>query len=1112
MNGNHKKRVTVSYKFLATLTFAAFLTGNGVVMAHQASSVADPDGMYMRQQSRTVTGIVTDVSGDPVIGASIMEKGTSNGTITDIGGRFSLNVSENAILLITYIGYKPQEIKAQPNMQITLREDTKLLDEVVVVGYGSQKKANLTGAVASVDVGKTIDSRPITDIGRALQGAVPGLTVSTRSGEIGGAPTIKIRGGVGSPNGDSNPLILVDNVEITDLTLVNPDDIESISVLKDAASSSIYGARAAFGVILITTKARQRNEKVTVKYSNNFAWRTPTSKPTQLPGWQQAEINLAGVMNSSGNNSYTVVGNINVDQQTIDKMKAWSEQYGNGKGLGREMVYGRDFEIDDTGMHFYRTWDWYDMCIKKWMPQQTHNVSINGGNGRTNYGVTLGYLNQEGLTKVNADTYERYNANLTFNTEINRYISIRGNATFTKSDLSKPFNYNSDLYDYLYYLYRWQPMYPYGTYEGKSFRSSLADLEQATRTHNKKDYLRIGGGVTIKPIKDLTVDVDMYYTSIEARNNENGGKLYGYDIFSAKTSLQEMVDSYGNYAAASTDYAREERGRTQMLTTNVVATYSRKIKEHDFKVMAGSNIEESSYRYIWAQKMGLLSQDKPELGLAVGDATVGSTHTSWAVAGFFARANYSYKDRYLLEVNGRYDGSSRFPKNERFAFFPSVSAGYRISEEEFMRPLYPALSTLKLRASYGTVGNQDVGLNRFIETMDGQTDSWIIDGTKQTSVSTPKVVSKSLTWEKVRTIDFGADVRFLEDKLGATFDWYRRTTSDILAASNLPTVLGADSPVENMGAMQTQGWELAVDFRHQFANGLRVTLGAQVTGYQTKITKWNTNTIMPDYNGNGTGWYATADYYQKGMVLGDIWGLKVDRLLQESDFDSNGNLLSHLPDQSQMFPGGYQFAPGDVLYKDLDGDNIITKGTTTDAPGDYCVIGNMLPRYEYGFSVGLDYKNFDFNIFFQGVGKRDLWAMGNQVLPGYTSGEPYYKGAEDYWRPDNTNAFYPRPYIYAQSANGNYRINDRYLLNMAYLRCKTLTVGYTLPKSLTMKAYIQNLRIYFTGENLFEFSKVKPDIDPEIDIRYVDSSADSRNFGRSYPYQRTLSFGLQLTL
>lgn len=280
-----QKRGIFSYKFLVTLTFATFLTGNGMVMAHQAAPVDGLDGMYTQQQSRTVTGVVTDVSGDPVIGASIMEKGTVNGTITDIDGRFSLHVSENAVLVITCIGYKPQEVKAQPHMQVTLREDTELLDEVVVVGYGSQKKANLTGAVASIDVGKTIDSRPIADIGRALQGAVPGLTVSTRSGEIGSAPTIKIRGGIGSPNGDSNPLILVDNVEITDLTLVNPDDIESISVLKDAASSSIYGARAAFGVILITTKTRQRNEKVTVKYSNNFAWRTPTSKPTQLPGW-----------------------------------------------------------------------------------------------------------------------------------------------------------------------------------------------------------------------------------------------------------------------------------------------------------------------------------------------------------------------------------------------------------------------------------------------------------------------------------------------------------------------------------------------------------------------------------------------------------------------------------------------------------------------------------------------------------------------------------------------------------------------------------------------------------------------------------------------------------
>jgi TonB-linked SusC/RagA family outer membrane protein len=1099
---------------LSYLLFAGFILSFAGSINVQANSGNVGESLGLQQSARTVKGTVKDNAGSPLIGVSVSVRGTTIGTITDIDGKFSLNAQSDQIINFTYVGFKPLSVPAnKENLDIVMEEDSQIMSEVVVVGYGVQKKENLTGAVSSIDLNKTVESRPIADVGRALQGAVPGLTISTRSGEIGSAPTIKIRGGMGSPNGSANPLILVDNVEISDITLVNPDDIESISVLKDAASSSIYGARAAFGVVLITTKAKQQHDRLSVNYSTNFAWRTPTKTPEQLPGWQQAEINLLGVQSApSPANSYNIVANMIVDQKTVDGMKAWAQQYGDGKGLGLEMVYGRDFEIDDTGMRFYRTWDWYDMYIKEWMPQQTHNLSISGGNGRTSYGATLGYIHQEGLTKVNPDKYDRYNANLTLNTELSRYITIRANAMYTKTDFDKPFMYASDLYDHMYYLYRWQPSYPYGTIDGKPFRSALTELQQAPMTRRKRDYTRFGGGFTLKPMDGLTVDFDLVYSTIESRYKKFGGKVYAMDLFTARTSLDALVNSYGNYISSAYDYVYEDRGRTQMLTNNIVATYSKKIKDHDFKVMIGSNIETSQYRYITAQKKGLLSISSPELNLATGDQTVGSEHTHWAVAGFFGRINYTFKDRYLLELNGRYDGSSKFPRDDRYAFFPSISAGYRITEEEFMKPLYPALSSLKLRASYGTVGNQDVGLNRFVSTLSGQTDSWIINGIRQTSVSTPTVVSKSLKWETVKTIDFGFDARFLDDKLGVTFDWYKRTTSDVIGSASVPSTLGATSPLQNLGEIETPGWELAVDYRHTFSKDFSITVTGQITDYKTKVKKWTNNTVIPSYGGNGNGWFSDTKVYKEGMILGDIWGLQVDRLLQESDFDASGNLVAGLPDQSKVFPANYKLAPGDVLYKDLDGDGSITRGTSTDKPEDLSVIGNALPRFEYGFSIGAEYKGFDFNMFFQGVGKRKLWAMGNQVLPGYTAGEPYYKGADDYWRPDNTDAFYPRPMNYSQVASGNYQVNDRYLLNMAYLRCKTLTLGYTLPKALVKKAYLGNVRVYFTAENLFEFDNVKPDIDPEIDVRYVGTAADSRNFGRSYPYQRTISFGLQVTL
>lgn len=1089
--------------------FILYMAGSINVQAGQGNSGRPED---MQQDRRLVTGVVLDRSGQPLVGVSVAVQGTTIGTMTDIDGKYSIEAISNQKLKFTYVGHEPIIVEATNTIiDVTMKENVNLMEDVIVVGFGVQKRENLTGAVSTVDINKAVDSRPISDVGRALQGAVPGLTITTKSGEIGSTPNIRIRGGVGSPNSSSKPLILVDNVEISDITLVNPDDIESMSVLKDAASASIYGVRAAFGVILITTKAKNKSERFSVSYSNNFAWRTPTKKPEQLAGWQQAEINLAGVQRA-GANYYDVVGNMRVDQKTIDGMKAWAQQYGNGKSLGSEMVYGRDFEIGVDGARYYRTWDWYDMYIKDWMPQQTHNLSMNGGNGTTNYSMSLGYLHQEGLTKSNPDKYDRYNTMLTLNTQATKWLNVRANVMYTKTDMDKPFVYGTELYDHMYYLYRWQPMYPYGTIDGKPFRSALTELDAAPTTRRKKDYLRLGIGTTLNIMKDLTFDFDFMYSTIEERFNKNGGKVYGYNTFNAFTSLEALLSSYDNYIAPTYDYAYQDKGRTQMLTTNAFATYNLRLKEdHAFKFMVGTNLESNHYNWFSAQRNKLYDPDKPELNLAYGDQYVNSKHTHWAVAGFFGRINYAFKDRYLVELNGRYDGSSMLPGDDRFAFFPSFSLGYRITEENFMQGLKPILSNLKLRGSYGRIGNQDIGTNAAYSILTSTPkDNWVIDGKNTASMGTPSLVYSSLTWEKVTTIDFGLDARFWNDKIGVTFDWYRRTTSDVLAPSTAPFTLGSKAPKRNFGELETPGWELAVDFRHQFANGLTLTFSGQITDYYTKVTKWSDNTNIPTYDGNGNGWYSST-FFKKGMILGDIWGFKVDRILQESDFDASGNPIAGIPDQSAIFKNIKGYGPGDILYKDLDGDKKILTGTSTDKSNDQTIIGNMFPRYQYGFSIGAEYKWFDFNMFFQGVGKRKLWAAGNQVLPGYTSGEPYYKGAEDFWSPENPNAFYPRPTVYGQTQQWNYAVNDRYLLNMAYLRCKTLTIGYSLPKDLLRKISINKLRIYFTAENLFEFDNVKPDIDPEIDIRYEEKKADSRNFGRSYPYQRTISFGLQAT-
>lgn len=1093
------------------------LAAGGEIQAHESESTISME--TQQSTAKTITGKVRDVNGEPLIGVSVAVKGTTTGTMTDMSGHYSLKIEgASAQLVFSYVGYKTVTLTANKTLiDVTLQEDATMIDEVVVVGYGVQKKENLTGAIATVDLGKALDSRPVADVGRALQGAVPGLSVTTSSGELGKAPSIKIRGGNMSPNSQNGgeALILLDNVEISDITLINPDDIESITVLKDASSSSIYGARGANGVILVTSKNKNKNESIRVSYSNNFAWRTTTKTPTQLPAWQQADINLQGVKRLNGALDYNIVGNMKVNAQVMQKMKEWDELYG-GQNLGREMEYGRDFEINDSGTYFYRSWDWYDMFVRDWTPQQSHNASISGGSEKFSYNASLGYMSQEGMTKVNSDNFHRYNGALSVNSKLSKYVAVRANMMYSSSTKEEPYIYNSlgPVYDYMYYLYRWQPVYPYGTYEGKEFRSAITDLNQAEMMKTQKDYWRLGAGLTLNLMEGLTLDTDFYYDVNDNFNKQNGSRLYGYNIFAAQTSLTTLANSYGDYTNGDFMKLKESRGKVQKYTSNTVGTYTKTLnKAHTFKFMLGANIESSEYRMMEGTREQLFDSNLPELNLGYGRQLVGADHVEWAVAGFFGRVNYDYQGKYLLELNGRYDGSSKFPDGDKFGFFTSGSVGYRITEEKFMEPLKPFLSDLKLRASYGEIGSQDVPAASYLSKITMKSNSgWMSGGQMNIGADNPTIVNSRLTWEKIKTVDVGFDMRLWENKIGVTFDWYRKKTVDLHSQGDpLPDTLGGSAPKTNFGELETPGWELAVDFYHKFDNGFGINLGAQLSDTYTKVTKWSRDAAnLPGYGSGGEGWYKVTNNYREGMKLGDIWGYKVDRLFQESDFNADGSLKAGIPDHSKIY-GATKIEPGYVKYKDLDGDGVIYHGNgTSDESGDKAVIGNMFPRYEYGFTIGADYKGFDFKIFFQGVGKRHIWAAGNQVLPGYTSGEPFYKGAEDYWTPENTGAFYPAPYDYKQATKYSYEINDRYLLNMAYLRAKTLTLGYTLPAELVKKAYMQKVRVYFTGENLFEFDKVKPAIDAETGIKMVEKRQDSRNFGRSYPYYRTVSFGLQV--
>lgn len=1065
-------------------------------------------GQAMAQEI-TVTGRVTSSDdGLGIPGVSIKLKGTTSGTQTDQKGAYSIKAKNGDVLIFSFISMVTQEKKIGTNGQINvvLASASEGLNEVVVVGYGTQKKANLTGAVSTVDP-KVLQARPITDVARGLQGVVPGLTITTPSGELGKNPKITLRGLRGSLNGGgAQPLILLDNVEIESLQLVNPDDIESISVLKDAASASIYGTRAAWGVVLITSKSGKKNMPGKISYTNNFSWSTPTTLQEIANAADGAEFALSALQRTNPNTTQPGVVGMYIDKIAIQKMREWEQLYG-GQKLDDEMVMGRDFELRDQKLFFYRPWDPAKKYMNKWSPQQNHNVSVSGGSEKTSYNIGLGYLNQQGVLKVNPDEFDRYNISASINTAVNDYIDVRAKLFYTNTLATTPFIFSGAQYGPFYYLYRWPAFYPYGTYQGEPFKSVVTEVQQANMNKDKTGLSRIQAGATFKPLKGLTIDADYTYSSTNSHYSKVGGGTRGIDFWSGGA----LPAVNPNYQTVAYDYTSINSTWTDVNSGKLYATYSKDINDHSFKAIVGGDIEYYQKNSNFSKRNTLLDPAIGAIPGAIGDQFVDGSSTHYSTMGAFGRLNYAYKNRYLLEVNGRYDGSSRFPTTDLWGFFPSMSAGWIVSEESFLKPLENVLSFLKIRGSYGSIGNQEVNtagttnFYPFIPLMPTSNSGWWIGNTNQVTIGTPLAVNRSLTWETVTTLDFGLDARFLKGELGLTFDWYNRRTTNMLSPGvTLPSSFGSTAPRRNYGEMDTKGWELAIDYNHTFGNGLKINLMGTLSDFQDKITKFanTTSTVTGNYQGKN---------------LGEIWGYETDRYFTEDDFvgkDANNKwiLKPGIPNQTKYETATFLYGPGDVKYKDLDGNGVINNGANTvDDHGDLKVIGNTTPRYQYGFRIGGSWKGIDVDAFFQGVGKRDFWASGPIFVPGWNPSEASFSHQMDYWTPSNPNARYPRPTNQVQSNNSlNFLTQSKYLLNMAYLRAKNITVGYTLPQRISGKAKIDKVRFYLSGENLFTISKVGIPIDPEVD--YTDDQSDLAAFGRVYPYRRTMSFGIQLTL
>jgi len=1009
-------------------------------------------------------------------------------------------VKKGDIIQISFIGYVTQEFKwdGKP-LNVTLKEDTQTLEEVVVVGYGTQKKVNLTGAVAAID-GDVLESRPIANVGQGLQGVVPNLKVN-----VGGAPgqgsSFQVRG-QGTITGDGgSPLVLVDNVQM-DLNLVNPEDIASISVLKDAASAAIYGARAAYGVILVTTKSGKKNSKPQISFNASGYWTSPAIKVEAANSIEFLTMRDEAYKNSGGSGSMASPALWKYAQAYLDGTYKYTEFFDQSTSADQWQYCGST--------------NWFDELYKTNFSQQ-YNISMNGGNENTTYYASAGFADQKGILAMTDDSYKRFNVNINVSSQITKWLKFSGKVMHTYTKEQHPTGGgDSGLGGYGGMLKTdLSPLMPVThSHTGRLFKKEGApaindetlgivttggyEYVEENRTDyyagqggytnpfsvsrlgglgtTKKNDLWITGALQITPLEGLVINADYSFNFYNAGSHDVG---QGFDEMRAVAGTElpfpHIKNSYASFSN-SEDYYN---------SLNLFAEYTKKLwDKHNFKVMVGYNQEYKHNKSFSASRKNLISTAVPDLDAAYGERSTGSSESHWGTAGYFARFNYNYDDRYLFEFNGRYDGSSKFPKGDRFAFFPSFSVAWRASQEKFWEPLQEWWNDLKIRASYGSLGNQAVSGNfPYLAGYSPAQLGYLLGGTMPQYVSPyTTLVSSSLTWETVNQINLGIDFGFFNNRLTGSFDWYRRDTEDMLTpASSLPAVLGANMGTVNNGSMKTVGWELSLGWNDRLENGLNYWAKLALSDAQSEVTA---------YNGNKEG--KISDWYV-GRKIGEIWGLVADGLFQTQE--EVDNYLSQTGLQA------VKYGPGDVKYVDVSGDGKIAWGQETiyDKEGtDKTIIGNSTPRYQFGITLGAEYKNFDLEVFLQGVGKRDANLRDNQFWSfNMNQWQSPTKAQLDYWTPENTDAYYPAP-------NWNKWVNreasTRYLQDASYMRLKNITLGYNVPKKLLDKVGLTKLRLYVVGENLFTWTNLIDGYDPET-------------LGNlNYPITKKVSIGLNLTL
>lgn len=1034
------------------------------------------------QQNQTVSGHITDAdNGVPLAGARIEVKGTSIMTSTNEEGAYRLDLPERAaVLLVSYMGYRSTEvtIRGRVTIDISLVSDARALEDVVVVGYGTQSKTKVTGAVNQVGA-EVFKNRPIVNLAQGLQGAIPNLNISFGDGQLNRGGDFNLRGFT-SINGGS-PLILIDGTP-GEINQLNPEDVESVTVLKDASSAAIYGARAAFGVVLVTTKKGQSG-KPQIRYTNNFG----TGSPIRIPRVYLNSLEHARIQNEAYR------GYAGTDAPALATVIDYLEQREADPSLP-------ELGIDAAG-NFIRgaTTDWYGEFYNDNMPFSKNYISISGAKDNTNYFLSIGHEKREGIYRVETDNLKRYSLRLKLDNQLTNWINVFNNIELNQEVYDTPNRYVSD-----------------GGYSVYRYLSLFANPYEAIRTANG-NYTN-AGAVTFGQMTDAGRTIEkrqLLKNTLGFRTNFFDNRLkvngdYTYFVTQERGDVQSFSMMYEDRANnmttfASPDYFRSSFGEDKHHIINLFAEYEQRVNDHTFKGLVGYNQELFQVDNFFARRDDNITRDLGSLNLTTGIPTLGAGKSEWALQGYFARFNYDYKSKYLVEFNGRYDGTSRFARETRFGFFPSVSAGWVVSNEDFFTPASNIVNSLKIRGSYGSLGNQLIrNPYAYISSLTPFIGSRLLEigGQRPLAVSAPALIPFNLTWETSTTLNGGFDFSMLNSRLDVGFDYYIRDTKDMLTrGQQQPAVLGAAEPRENAADLRTKGWELSAKWNDRFDlldKPFSYNFSVVLSDNRSHITRFNNpNKLL-------------SDSYYEGMEVGEIWGYKTLGF-----FHTDEESASHA-DQSRLRLFTGMPLAGDIKFEDTDGSGVIDFGSNTvDDPGDLQIIGNTTPRYAYGINAGFNWYNFSLDVFLQGIGKRQFYpGPESAVFWGFYNrwNQPVYEHiAGNYWTPENPDAYFPRLRAYeALSTDRSLGATQtRYLQDASYMRLKNVTVGYSLPQSVVSKAKMQGVRVFFSGENLHEWTKLSRAFDPE-GINDDEEGGRMNGQGFVYPMMRTFTFGLEI--